>query len=278
MSAATVRPMRIPSRTAPAISAATILLAAYLFIFLPVVVLVLFSFHDGKVPVPPFAGPTLDWYRELLGNDRLMAATGNSLLIGGVSAALSTLLGFLAAFGLARYTVPFSAGVRWLLVLPLTVSYLIIAIGLLIMLNAIGLPKSLAVVTIGHVVVNLPLAFLLCFGQMGGHQVTYERAARDLGASDFQVLARVTIPLLWPSIFAAFCLCFTFSWDEFVIAFFLSGFDVTLPVEIWSMLRTGLNPEINAAGTFVFLLSLGFFLVFEMLMFGRNRKHGIRAS
>jgi len=249
---------------------AAVLALAYLFIFLPVVVLVLFSFHDGKVPVPPFQGPTLAWYEAILGNSRLMAATGHSVLIGVVSAFLSTLLGFLAAFGLARHTVPFGAVLRWLLVLPLTVSYLIIGIGLLIALASTGLPKSLVAVVVGHVVINLPLAFAICYSQLGGHQVVFERAARDLGASEAQVLLWVTVPMIWPALFASFCLCFTFSWDEFVIAFFLSSFDVTLPVEIWSMLRTGLNPTINAAGTLVFLLSLASFLGFEMLLFGRR--------
>lgn len=261
-------------RLTSAAGTSIVVVLAYTFIFLPVVVLVLFSFHDGKVPVPPFQGPTFAWYEMILGNRRLMAATGHSVAIGVASAFLSTVLGFLAAFGLARHAVPFAPFLRWFLVLPLTVSYLIIGIGLLITLSYTGLPKSLLAVVVGHVVINLPLAFAICFSQLGGHQVVYERAARDLGATEAQVLTRITVPMMWPALFASFCLCFTFSWDEFVIAFFLSNFDVTLPVEIWSMLRTGLNPMINAAGTLVFLLSLVSFLAFEILFFGKRTRHG----
>ncbi len=272
-----LRPQDVGSlgrRIVGAAGTAIVIALAYLFIFLPVVVLVLFSFHDGRVPVPPFQGPTLDWYKMILGDDRLMSATGHSVGIGLASAFLSTLLGFLAAFGLARHAVPGAGFLRWFLVLPLTVSYLIIGIGLLIALSYTGLPKSLLAVMVGHVVINLPLAFAICFSQLGGHQVVYERAARDLGATEGHVLMRITVPMMWPALFASFCLCFTFSWDEFVIAFFLSNFDVTLPVEIWSMLRTGLNPMINAAGTLVFLLSLISFLAFEILIFGKRARHG----
>jgi spermidine/putrescine transport system permease protein len=244
--------------------------AAYAFIFLPVIVLVLFSFHAGRVPVPPFHGPTLLWYEKLLSDDALVSAMERSLIVGVSSAACATLLGFSAAYGLARHVIPMRRGLQLLLLLPLSVSTIVVGIGLLIGSSALELGHSLLLVGAGHVAINLPIAFTICLSALGGHHVTYERAARDLGASGFQVLTRITMPLVWPALFASFCLCFTFSWDEFIIAFFLSGFDVTLPVAIWGMLRTGLNPEINAAGTLVFLFSLLLFLVFEMLVFGRG--------
>ena len=98
------------------------------------------------------------------------------------------------------------------------------------------------------------------------------RAARDLGANDFKVMALITAPMLMPSILAAFFLSVTFSWDEFIIAFLLSRFDVTLPVEIWSMLRSGLNPKTNAIGSLVFLVSVALLLMLEVGLFGRSRK------
>lgn len=248
------------------------LAAAYLFIFLPVAVLVLFSFHDGRVPVPPFQGPTLDWYVQVLGNDRLIEAMLHSVVVAVLAGLLSTVLGFLAAYGLARYTVPAAGALRWLIVMPLTVSYLIVGMGLLITLNSVGVGRSLAVVVIGHVVINLPLAFAICTSQLGGHQAVLERAARDLGASEPKVMGLITVPLIWPALFAAFCLCFTLSWDEFVIAYLLTRFDVTLPVVIWGMLRTGLNPATNAAGTLVFLISLGLVLLLEIVLFTRARR------
>jgi spermidine/putrescine transport system permease protein len=243
----------------------------YLFIFTPVAVLVLFSFQDSLLPIPPFQGPSLRWYEAIFTDFRIMNALGNSLMVGVVSATLSCLLGFLAAYGLARFTVRGSAVVQWLLVAPLSVSYLIIGMGLLITFKTMGIPKSLPAVINGHVVINLPLAFAIIYSQMGQHQANIERAARDLGAAEWQVLVMITLPLLWPALMASFFLSFTLSWDEFIIALLVSRFDVTLPVEIWSLLRSGLNPKTNAIGSVVFLVSVILVFVMEFVVFGRRK-------
>ena len=248
------------------------LIALYGFIFLPVAVLVLFSFQDGRLPVPPFNGVSTQWYAAVFADRKLMAALTNSFLVATVSSAIACLLGFLAAYALARYKLPGSALQRGLLIAPMTVSYLIIALGLLTLLNTMRIPLSLLTVGIGHVVINLPLCFAIIYASMGDHHINIERAARDLGANDFKVMALVTAPMLMPSISAAFFLSVTFSWDEFIIAFLLSRFDVTLPVEIWSMLRSGLNPKTNAIGSLVFLASTALLLVLEIGLFGRSRK------
>lgn len=247
------------------------LAAAYGFIFLPVVVLVTFSFQDGRLPVPPFKGFSLQWYAEIFGDDRLMAALGNSLIVAFGSSVVAVVLGFLAAFALARYTLPASVWLRGLLTAPLTVSYLVIGLGLLMLFNQIGLPRSLWTVGIGHVVINLPLCFAIIYASMGAQQEAAEKAARDLGASTAQVLWLVSGPMLAPAIFAAFFLSVTFSWDEFIIAFLLARFDVTLPVEIWNMLRSGLNPKTNAIGSVVFLISVALVLILEFTVFRRQK-------
>ncbi len=229
----------------------------YAFIFLPVGALMLFSFQDGLVPVPPFHGPTLRWYATLFADERMMAALRNSVWVGLASSSIATGFGFLAAYGIARYRPAAASAIRAVLVAPIAVSYLVIALGLSIVANEVGVGRSLTLVVIGHVVINLPLAFAVVLSQMSPSQERLEKAARDLGASELRVLALVTVPVLLPGILAAFALSFTLSWDEFVIAFLLTRFDVTLPVEIWSSIRTGLDPETNAVGTLVFLLSVG---------------------
>ena len=242
----------------------------YVFIFLPVAVLVLFSFQDGTLPVPPLNGVTLRWYEAIFADRDLMAALGNSLIVAMVSSAVACLLGFLAAYAFARYRLPASGLQRALIVAPMTVSTLIIGLGLLSLFNRLNMPLSLWTVGIGHVVINLPLCFAIIYASMGGHQVNIERAARDLGAPDWKVMALVTAPMLMPSILAAFFLSVTFSWDEFIVAFLLSRFDVTLPVEIWSMLRSGLDPRTNAIGSVVFLVSVLFLLVMELAVFRKK--------
>ncbi len=246
-------------------------LLLYGFIFLPVAVLVLFSFQSSRVPIPPFNGPSLRWYEAVFADARMMDALGNSIVVAMASSLVAVLLGFLAAYALARHRLPFAGLLQGLLVAPLTVSYLIIGMGLLITFNQAGVPKSLLTIGIGHVVINLPLCFAIIYSQMGAQQANVERAARDLGAREWQVMALVTVPMLWPALFASFFLAVTFSWDEFIIAFLLSRFDVTLPVEIWSMLRTGLNPKTNAVGSFVFLISVAIVLVLDLVIFGRKK-------
>ncbi|MEL6964468.1 MAG: ABC transporter permease subunit, partial [Pseudomonadota bacterium] len=155
---------------------------------------------------------------------------------------------------------------------PLSVSYLIIGMGLLILFNQIGMPKSLLAAGLGHVVINMPLCFAITYSQMGEHQATIERAARDLGAAEWQVLTLITAPMLWPALFASFFLAITFSWDEFVIAFLLTRFDTTLPVEIWALLRSGLNPKTNAVGSLVFLVSIVMVLLVEVAVLRRRAR------
>lgn len=247
------------------------LAVAFGFIYLPVAALVLFSFQGGTLPVPPFDGPSLRWYQEVLSDEDLVAALVNSLLVAGLSSAVSVTLGFLAAYGLARHVLPGSLLMRSVLLAPITVSYLIVGLGLLIMVQRLGLGVSLWTVGIGHVVINLPLCFAILYASMGAQQESAERAARDLGASEVQVVRLITVPMLAPAILAAFFLSVTLSWDEFIIAFLLSRFDVTLPVEIWSLLRSGLSPRLNAVGSFVFLVSVAAVVIVELFVIGRRR-------
>ena len=258
-----------PLRNLPALAYGALI---YGFIFLPVIVLVLFSFQASRVPIPPFNGPSLEWYTAVFADARMMDALLNSVVVALVSSAVAVTLGFLAAYALARQHIPFAGLVRGFLTAPLTVSYLIIAMGLLITFNALGVPKSLLTIGIGHVVINLPLCFAIVYSQMGAHQANVERAARDLGAAEWQVLLLVSVPMLWPALFASFFLSVTLSWDEFIIAFMVSRFEVTLPVEIWSMLRSGLNPKTNAVGSLVFGVSIVTVLLLDLAIFGRRKR------
>lgn len=238
------------------ISAAATVLLMLCFIYLPVLILVLFSFQSGDLPVPPLNGPSLRWYAQAMANERLTGALISSLLVGMGSSAVATVLGFLAAYGMFRRKTAAAGFIRLLLVSPVTVSYLVIGIGLLIMFNLVGISRSLFVVGIGHVVINLPLCFAIIYSQFGAHLRNIDNAAHDLGAGDFATMARVICPIMAPSLIASFCLSFTLSWDEFIIALLLSKFNVTLPVMIFELMRAGLTPEVNAAGTIVFAISL----------------------
>jgi spermidine/putrescine transport system permease protein len=247
------------------------LLCVSTFVYIPVAMLVLFSFQDSRLPVPPFTGPSLRWYADVLADGDLMAALANSLIVALVSSAVALALGFLAAVALARHRLAGSAWLRALFVAPMAVSTLIIGLGLLNLWGWMGLPVSLWATGIGHVVLNLPLCFAILYTAMGDQQMSAERAARDLGADEGRVLWHVTLPMVAPSALAAYFLSVTFSWDEFIVAFLLTRFDVTLPVEIWSLLKSGLNPRTNAIGSLVFLVSAALVILLELTVFRRRR-------
>jgi spermidine/putrescine transport system permease protein len=257
-------------RALPKVLALIYALAIYGFIFLPVAVLVLFSLQATSFPIPPFTGPSLRWYEAVVSDARLTTALGNSVLLAVISSLVATSLGFLAAWGFARFMLPKAALLRGLITLPLTVSYLIIGMGLLMLFNWAGVPKSLIAAGIGHVVINMPLCFAIIYSQLGDHQINIERAARDLGAPEWKVLFLITVPVMWPALFASFFLSVTFSWDEFVISFLLTRFDTTLPVEIWNLLRSGLNPRTNAVGSLVFGVSIVFAILIELVLLRRR--------
>lgn len=250
-----------------AIYAGIVLAIGLSFIYLPIIVLGIFSFHDGRAAVPPFSGPTLKWYFEVLRDPRIGESAFNSVVLGFVSSSISTVLGFLAAYGLGRFRLSGDTLLRSALMFPMNVSYLVIGMGLLVLMRGLDLPLGLPAACLAHVVMTLPLSFAICQTAITPQQVRLEMAARDLGAGQWMILRRLTIGLCWPSIFAAFCLAFTLSWDEFIMTYLLTRFDVTIPISIWGMMRTGLNPETNALGMMVFMVSLILFFIFELIYF-----------
>ncbi len=251
---------------------ASYLLVMLGFIYLPVIILVLFSFQSGNLPVPPLDGPSLRWYYKVFENERLVEALLNSLVVSGVSGIAATALGFLSAYSLSRHQIRFFGVARFLLIAPVTVSYLIIGMGLLITFNVVGIHKSLWAVCLGHTIMNLPISFAIIFSQMNDSHKSIDAAAHDLGASDFQTITRIVIPMMKAPIFASFFLAATLSWDEFIIAFLLSQFDTTLPVIIFELLRAGLTPEVNAVGTLVFLTSIILVAAVAATMIFRSEK------
>ncbi|RMF93528.1 MAG: ABC transporter permease [Nitrospinota bacterium] len=257
---------RVLPRSATDILFYAYFLLCFLFILLPVLVLMAFSFHSGAYPALPFRSFTLKWYVALFHDQEIVEALLRSVLVGVASGLSATLLGFLAAYSLTRSRFPWHQAIYTFLMLPVMIAYLIIGLGLLILFTLLGIPKSLFAVWLSHTVINLPISVAILYAQLGKQQANLERAAQDLGANTVQTMLYVTLPLILPAILASFFLTFTLSWDEFIIAFLVSGFDVTLPVQIWSMLRSGISPRLNAVGTLVFTISIGLALATELLL------------
>ena len=263
------------AKTSPNTIATNCLLYGYFaaavgFVLLPVVILIIFSFSAARYSRFPIKAYSLRWYSELLGDGALIEALIRSATLGVLTGLTTTFLGFLAAYCLARYEFPFKAAYHTYLILPVTVSYTIIGLGLLIFFTKLGIAGSFGAVWLAHTALFLPIPIAIIYSQLSRYQANLERAAMDLGANTPRTLFYITLPLIAPAALASFFLTYTLSWDEFIVAFFLSGFEVTLPVKIMLMIRTGLHPTINAVGAVVFAISMGT-AILGFLFFRRSR-------
>jgi spermidine/putrescine transport system permease protein len=225
----------------------------YLFLWLPIGVLAVFSFNTGK-QTAVWQGFTLDWYRRLLANDALLASVRNSLAVAALTTLIATLLGTLAALALRRPT-SFSGGrgrgsTLALLFLPMVMPEVVLGAALLTFFGTIGLRLSLTTVVLAHVVFSISYVALVVRARLAGLDPALEEAARDLGAGPFETFRRVTLPLILPGIAASALLVFTLSIDDYVVTSFVAGVgSTTLPLHIYSMLRVGVTPEVNAVST-----------------------------
>jgi spermidine/putrescine transport system permease protein len=212
---------------------------AYLiFLYGPVLLLPLFSFNDSIYIVFPLKAFTFDWYRQMANNDQLFACLKASLAVGVSVAVISTILGTLAAKAITRYRLPGRAIVTGFLMLPLVIPSLLMALALLVLLRrALDVELSLYTVAAGHVMLFVPYSMLVMISRLEGFDKSLEEASFDLGDNAWQTFFRVTLPLAWPGVVSSLLLCFSASFDEYVVAAFLTGSQSTLPVFIYSQLR-----------------------------------------
>jgi spermidine/putrescine transport system permease protein len=235
-------------------------------LYLPSACIMLFSFNSGihiKFPLDSF---TFNWYRALAVNTSLLEAAGNSFRVGTVAASVATVIGVLGGFGLVRYKLRGGRAITGLSIMPLLIPSIILGISLLVLLRVIGVGNSLIAITIGHVIFCTPLSVSIMISRFVDLDRTLEEAALDLGAREIATFVQITLPLSASAIASAFILCFLTSFDEFVIAFFLSGTSSTLPLYIWGQLRFPQRlPEILALGSCVLVGSLILVMLGEVL-------------
>ncbi|HCV21607.1 MAG TPA: spermidine/putrescine ABC transporter [Gammaproteobacteria bacterium] len=234
---------------------------AYLvFIYLPVLFLPLFSFNNSKYIAFPLKGFTLKWYQQMLNSPSMLEALMNSIKVGLIVALLSTILGLMAAKAVTRYRLPGRGPVISFIMVPLVIPEIILAISLLILISQADIPLSLWTVGFSHLLLCTPFAMLVLVSRMEGFDRSLEEAALDLGENSWMTFWRVTFPIVLPGIVASMLLTFTISFDEFVLAFFLTSTDATLPIYIWSSLRFPTKiPAVLALGASIFVIS--FFVV-----------------
>jgi len=243
-----------------------------LFLYLPIAVLALMGFNESVHYALPFRFST-QWYEALAGNDRLLEASFNSVWIALVNTVIATTLGTMAAFAFARYRFRGRTVMQLLLFPPITIPWLIIGTSMLVLFFWIGIGRGLHAMLLGHVALSLPYVIIVVGARMASFGPELEEAAASLGATPLQSFQRVSLPVMAPGIVAASLFAFAVSFDQFVISYFLASPGTTvLPVEIFSAIRKGFTPEVNAISTIVIFVSMGIMLLFARLSkFGGER-------
>lgn len=227
------------------------------FLYLPVCLIPLFSFNDSIQAAFPLKGFTVGWYRALLHNDGVRRALLTSLEVGGTSAFLATLCGLTLAYARVFLRSGLSTILSGLCQLPLLIPGVIVGIAMLIVVNVIGVGPSRIALVCGHMLVGLPTAFMILYGRLAGLSRSIPEAAEDLGAREWTTFSRIILPLALPALGSAFMLAFLTSFDEFIIAFFLTGSEPTLPVYIWGQLRFPRSlPLVMALGSLILAVSI----------------------
>lgn len=245
-----------------------------LVLYAPIALLPLFAFNSGTIIAFPLQGFTLEWFGALLNTPALHEATLNSLIIAISTAVFSTILGLFAARAATRYGFPGKGGIVGFIMLPLVLPEVIVAISLLIVLMQLGLNSGTWSIIAGHTLICTPFAIAILQGSFSNMDKSLEEAAIDLGETPWSTFRLITLPLVSPGIIASLLICFTISLDEFIIAFFLSGNEPTLPVYLWGQLRFPARlPVVMALGTILVLLSVALLIIAETF-----RRRGLKRA
>jgi spermidine/putrescine transport system permease protein len=226
---------------------------AYAFLYVPLLIVVVYSFNDSRLNAE-WVGFTLDWYRTLAGDEQMLKAAGNSLIIGIVASAVSTVLGTLAGLAMHRYRLRL---LPILIVAPIAIPEILMGVSLLIFFVLLNFTLGLVSVALAHIAFCIGFVAIVVRARLSGMDETLTEAARDCGASPVNAFRYVTLPLIMPGVIAGALMAFTLSIDDFVITFFTAGAGtVTLPLAIYSMIKIAVTPEVNAVSTLLMLLTL----------------------
>jgi len=234
-------------------------LAVYGFLYVPLAVVVLFSFNDSTLNAE-WVGFTFAWYEKLLGDGEMLRAAGNSLAIAFLSAIVATVLGAMAGIAMHRYRLPW---LPLLVLTPVAMPEILLGVSLLLFFRQVlDLTLGFFSILVAHITFSIGFVAVIVRARLAGMDEGIFEAARDLGATPWMTFRRVTFPLILPALVAGFLMSFTLSIDDFVITFFVAGVGVTtLPLQIYSMIKVAVTPEVNAVSTLLMALTLTLVLV-----------------
>jgi spermidine/putrescine transport system permease protein len=227
------------------------------FLYAPILILLIFSFNNSDVPAFPLSGFTLHWYYQFLTNSDLRTALETSAIVAALSSTVAVVLGILASFALVRRRFRGKGPVSALLLSPLVIPLVVFGISLLLLFHAVGIALGITTVVIGHIVISLPYTILVLMPRLQQIDVSFEEAAYDLGASRLRTFRSITLPLILPAVVSAFLIAYTSSFDEYAVASFVVGSKVTFPIYLYSALRfPNQLPQVIAVAVVVIAISL----------------------
>lgn len=237
-------------------------LLVYIWMFAPIVAVVLLSFNPKQFGSFPMEGFSFRWYVELAHNPTILGAFKNSLILGSLTAVLATTIAVPAAMAFVRYEFRGKDFFNTLLIAPIMIPEVVLGVALLLFIRWLQQPKSFALLLVGHVVLTLPYVLLVVQARLVGIRKDYEEAARSLGAGPLQTFKEITLPFLAPAIFAGMLFSFTISFDDVTATlFWATAEQQTVPVKIFGMLRNSISPEINALGAVMIVLTVSLPLI-----------------
>ena len=237
-------------------------LFAYAFLYAPLLIVVAYSFNDSRLNAE-WVGFTLSWYGKLFGNDKMLKAAWNSLVIGLTASAVSTVLGTMAGYAMYRYRMRL---LPVLVLAPIAIPEILMGVSLLIFFVMLNITLGMVSIVLSHIAFCIGFVAIVVRSRLAGMDESLTEAARDLGATPWQAFRLVTLPLIMPGVVAGGLMAFTLSIDDFVITFFTAGAGtVTLPLQIYSMIKIAVTPEVNAVSTLLMLLTLALIIIASRL-------------
>ena len=249
----------------------------FLLMYLPVAVVIIFSFNESKLPVR-LTGFSLQWYEKLFADSAMFAdrdmqeALVNSLILGAASCAVSAVIGTMGAVGLSRIHWKTKGALEYISILPLMIPEIILGMVLMAFFYMLNLPFGMLTLLIGHTVFCIPYILMEVKARLVGLDPSLEEAARDLGATSMRAFLDVTLPLIMPAVASGSLLAFAMSMDDVVISIFINGPRLsTLPIKVYTQIKTGVTPEINALCTIMLAFTVGILLVYSLVKKLRRR-------
>lgn len=228
----------------------------FLFLYLPIIILVIYSFNTSKMNII-FEGFTLDWYKNLFQNKELLEAFFNTMIIAVVSTIVSVIIGVIGAVGIKKYDFPFKNLVNALIYIPIVIPEIVLGISLLSIYTLMKLELGMFTLILSHISFSIPFVIVSVRSTLNDRLKTYEEAARDLGAGNRQTFFKITLPQIKPGVVSGALLAFTLSLDDVVISYFTAGpGSNTLPLKIYSTIKTGITPDVNALTTLMLLVTV----------------------